>query len=388
MDDQNFKKILENIETPEIDVNAKKRALNLASAAFDAHQTEKAQEKQNKFQGSSLLTRLMGNSKTKTHKKARSLMEKKTRKNFIYGGMATAMAVIIVASVSFDHLPQFGAKNEPNAQFDNVWHNITEVKRQSLWKLISKDKAPNNYELQQHHSSVMTYEDAGDPSSQQQSPAIPNKAKNTADKGDALRPYGARQESDLTREMPPAQPIPSEKKKVSINESLSDSGLKPQGAVMAYTGTGGGSSIKDQTTIARTSIAPMNHPISPSIVISQDEMAPDFYQDTGRDKFEDFKENPIKSVKAEPVSTFSIDVDTASYSFIRRQLNAGVLPQKDAVRIEEMINYFDYDYPVAEDKSKPFAPTVTIIDSPWSEGKKLMHIGIKGYDIIRLNEQP
>ena len=101
-----------------------------------------------------------------------------------------------------------------------------------------------------------------------------------------------------------------------------------------------------------------------------------------RDDFETFSINPIKLVSAEPVSTFSIDVDTASYSFVRRQLNNGVLPSKDAVRIEEMLNYFDYDYPLPTDKSQPFKPSVVVTDSPWASGKKLVHIGIKGYDII------
>lgn len=100
-----------------------------------------------------------------------------------------------------------------------------------------------------------------------------------------------------------------------------------------------------------------------------------------RDDFESVSTNTIKLVSAEPVSTFSIDVDTASYSFVRRQLNNGVLPVKDAVRIEEMVNYFDYEYPLPSNKSQPFEPTVVVSDSPWASGKKLIHIGIKGYDI-------
>ena len=107
------------------------------------------------------------------------------------------------------------------------------------------------------------------------------------------------------------------------------------------------------------------------------------YQDVGRDKFEDFDENPIKLVTQEPVSTFSIDVDTSSYAFVRKQLNAGVLPQKDAVRVEEMVNYFDYDYALPEDKAQPFKPNVTVTPSPWNEGRKIVHIGIKGYDIAK-----
>jgi Ca-activated chloride channel family protein len=111
------------------------------------------------------------------------------------------------------------------------------------------------------------------------------------------------------------------------------------------------------------------------------------YQDEGRDRFEHFEVNPVKRTVDDPVSTFSVDVDTASYSFVRRQLNAGVLPQKDAVRVEEMINYFGYDWPAANNRSQPFKPTVVVSDSPWGKGKKLVHIGIKGYEIPP-REQP
>lgn len=112
----------------------------------------------------------------------------------------------------------------------------------------------------------------------------------------------------------------------------------------------------------------------------------------GRDKFETVAENTVKKVSKDPVSTFSIDVDTASYSFVRRQLNNGVLPQKAAVRVEEMMNYFDYDYPQPKSKQQPFKTTVAVIDSPWdtqeaAAGKKLVHIGIKGYD-MKSHETP
>jgi Ca-activated chloride channel family protein len=105
--------------------------------------------------------------------------------------------------------------------------------------------------------------------------------------------------------------------------------------------------------------------------------------DEGRDKFEQFDASPVKQVARDPVSTFSADVDTASYSFVRRQLNAGLLPQKDAVRVEEMVNYFDYAWPAADSPKAPFKPTVVVSDSPWGKGRKLLHIGIKGYEIAR-----
>jgi len=109
---------------------------------------------------------------------------------------------------------------------------------------------------------------------------------------------------------------------------------------------------------------------------------PGYYKDVGRDRFEEITINPVKLVGEEPVSTFSIDVDTASYAFVRRQLNNGTLPQKDAVRVEELINYFNYDYSVPQDRSKPFKPSVAVYPTPWNKNTKLLHIGIKGYDIV------
>jgi Ca-activated chloride channel family protein len=105
--------------------------------------------------------------------------------------------------------------------------------------------------------------------------------------------------------------------------------------------------------------------------------------DEGRDKFQQFDVNPVKQVADEPVSTFSADVDTASYTFVRRQLNSGRLTEKDSVRVEEMINYFDYAWPAAGSAKTPFKPTVVVSDSPWGKGRKLVHIGVKGYELSR-----
>ncbi|OYX50186.1 MAG: hypothetical protein B7Y90_04175 [Alphaproteobacteria bacterium 32-64-14] len=103
--------------------------------------------------------------------------------------------------------------------------------------------------------------------------------------------------------------------------------------------------------------------------------------DVNRDTYRDVEINAVKVVAEEPVSTFSIDVDTASYSNVRRMLNQGYLPPQDAVRIEEMINYFDYEYALPKSKDKPFETTVKIVPSPWAEGRQLMHVAIQGYDI-------
>ncbi len=111
-----------------------------------------------------------------------------------------------------------------------------------------------------------------------------------------------------------------------------------------------------------------------------DEQSPVLTEEN-RDKFNAAEINSVKQVTTEPVSTFSIDVDTASYSFVRRALNAGHLPPKDAVRVEEMINYFPYNYPSPESAETPFKPTLTVMPSPWNLRNKLVHVAIKGYDL-------
>ena len=93
-------------------------------------------------------------------------------------------------------------------------------------------------------------------------------------------------------------------------------------------------------------------------------------------------ENDFKNVKTNPLSTFSIDVDAASYSNMRRFINNGQNPPADAVRIEEMINYFSYDYPQPKDEH-PFSITTEVSDCPWNENNKLIHIGLQGKKIDR-----
>lgn len=108
---------------------------------------------------------------------------------------------------------------------------------------------------------------------------------------------------------------------------------------------------------------------------------PQYYHDQGRDKFTEIETNPVKITAEEPVSTFSIDVDTASYSFVRASLNNNTLPQKDAVRIEEMVNYFPYDYTGPADKAEPFKANVSVFPAPWNPSNRLLHIGIKGFSL-------
>ena len=114
---------------------------------------------------------------------------------------------------------------------------------------------------------------------------------------------------------------------------------------------------------------------------------PTYWQPSNTSTFPDAKPNPVKVTAEEPVSTFSIDVDTASYGIVRDALNGGALPPADAVRIEEMVNYFDYAYPGPEDRKVPFKASVRVYPTPWNKDTKILHIGIKGFDIPR-KERP
>lgn len=98
------------------------------------------------------------------------------------------------------------------------------------------------------------------------------------------------------------------------------------------------------------------------------------------ENYANFDDNPVKQVLISPVSTFSIDVDTGSYSVVRRMINSGQLPRHDAVRSEELINYFSYDYPERAERLAPFTVHKEISVSPWNPNTHLLHIGIKGYE--------
>ena len=140
-----------------------------------------------------------------------------------------------------------------------------------------------------------------------------------------------------------------------------------------------------------TELAPMAEPMPPSPVMATRVAPPVGYtaarvaDDTlaaplpDTEEFANADTNPLKITAEDPVSTFSIDVDTASWSVIRSSLMAGYLPPKEAVRIEEMINYFPYDYPApAADSPDPFRPTVTVMGTPWNEGTQLVQIALQG----------
>ena len=120
-----------------------------------------------------------------------------------------------------------------------------------------------------------------------------------------------------------------------------------------------------------------NEIASPARTRMQESFSYQQYPDWNTEEYDRIYENTFLLAQQNPLSTFSIDVDTASYSNVRRFINDNQFPYKDAVRIEEMINYFSYDYPQPE-KDHPFSITTEISTCPWNDSHRLIHIGLQG----------
>lgn len=105
------------------------------------------------------------------------------------------------------------------------------------------------------------------------------------------------------------------------------------------------------------------------------------------ERYGQISDNPIHRVAEAPVSTFSVDVDTGSYSNVRRLLNGGALPPADAVRVEELINYFPYDYALPRD-GRPFAVHTALAPAPWNAQRVLLRVAIKGQDVAKQSLPP
>ena len=136
------------------------------------------------------------------------------------------------------------------------------------------------------------------------------------------------------------------------------------------------------TEVSQTfAISPQRIMAQPAMRMVMPSIQPHYIPEQSSENYQHIVTNPLRVVSEHPVSTFSIDVDTGSYSNIRRMINQGNLPPKDAVRIEEMINYFDYQYPTPSSTNQPFAINIEMMTAPWNHYRKLLKIGLKGYEI-------
>ena len=138
-------------------------------------------------------------------------------------------------------------------------------------------------------------------------------------------------------------------------------------------------------------------PVSPSITASQGRMASPSVgyvrpvmvpTDPGNERYAGKDVSPVHQVRTEPVSTFSVDVDTGAYANMRRFVSAGSLPPKDAMRTEELINYFRYDYERPGRQEAPFTVSTDVMTTPWNPATRLLRIGLRGYDLPRSARPP
>ena len=121
-------------------------------------------------------------------------------------------------------------------------------------------------------------------------------------------------------------------------------------------------------------------------VYIEEEVCPT-YAKFNTEAYDYLQEHPFLKVEQNPLSTFGVDVDTASYANIRRFIRDGQMPPKDAVRIEEMINYFTYNYPTPSTE-KPFSVRTEVANCPWQENHKLLSLALKGKELAEGKRPP
>jgi Ca-activated chloride channel family protein len=136
-----------------------------------------------------------------------------------------------------------------------------------------------------------------------------------------------------------------------------------------------------QEAVAVTFMTPPSPPPPAPGIIAAPASLPVYSEAANRENYAEVEANPIQRVAEHPVSTFSIDVDSGSYANVRRMLVAGSLPPSDAVRAEEMINYFDYGYAPPASTATPFSVTTELAPAPWNPNRQLLLVGIKGYEV-------
>jgi Ca-activated chloride channel family protein len=188
--------------------------------------------------------------------------------------------------------------------------------------------------------------------------------------------------SDLALETAPA-PVPEADAVAKAAPEESDADARARKEAPA-----GGAAPEMEAGLADSGAAPdMSMLPAPSAVVAP-MPAPDPmpYLEPDTEDYANAAANPVKITAEEPVSTFSTDVDTASYAVVRSTLNLGVLPTPDQVRVEEMVNYFPYAYPAPE-PGQTFRTTVSVMPTPWNDGTQLVTIGLQG-ELPAVAERP
>ncbi|RAZ89240.1 VWA domain-containing protein [Mesorhizobium hawassense] len=361
MVDDNELERLRNLAVPAPDDEAKARALAAAMQAFDLDEKISVVP-QGTFAGLRLTER------------ARKLWREIMQRKLIATPAITALVALPIAGyAAFEML-----KEQPPVIGGKGTVTETVADKPAAQKPLPEQPAINEPLAAAPAKEKKADADAETRANSQVAPAAPKSATEV----DSLL------KQEVAPETTPAlQPAPAE------SGQLAAGGKDGAGAIAGYSPrqSADESARADKAPEGNAAAVPASPPamadsklmVQPSPMPS-DQMQP---QEENRDRIETFKTNPVHETAHDPVSTFSIDVDTASYSFVRRSLKEGALPQADTVRVEEMINYFPYDWKGPDSAATPFNSTVTVMPTPWNEHTKLMHVAIKGFD-VKPAEQP
>jgi Ca-activated chloride channel family protein len=176
---------------------------------------------------------------------------------------------------------------------------------------------------------------------------------------------------------PPPQPATEE-----VDSTLANAEARDQAQIqdVIVTGAKAARASEQHAPLSVSSVS------SPAMVANY--QPPVYQQPTNTERYEHNDDNPVHRVAEQPVSTFSIDVDTGAYANVRRFLTDGQLPPQDAVRVEEMINYFDYRYAPPASRDVPFRVATEVAPAPWNSQALLMKIGIKGFEVAAAERPP
>ncbi len=195
---------------------------------------------------------------------------------------------------------------------------------------------------------------------------------------------------------PAPAPAPQPRTEIADAEAAPDIALPSVAVPNGFNATASGEqngvlSFEESSAVGITQFGNGNA----TVIQQEGRVATGFFQDAAplptpqnTEEFANADDNPVQVVAENPVSTFSSDVDTAAYSLLRSSLNRGQLPDPDAIRIEEMMNYFPYDLPAPDaDDVSPFRPTVEVFQTPWNPDTQLVHIGIRG-ELPAIEDRP
>jgi Ca-activated chloride channel homolog len=378
-DDQKPDALIDSLKQPApvADSSAKKRAIALAMAEFDlaknqSSHTESIQTEKKlfSFQGFLDWFRLKGTNPQSAH---RSDTMKVPSRKFLIGSLTTASVAVIGMVIL----------QKPNSPLMNMHEPlvVTEIsvepKNQPVPVVIGEAK-DEEVVVADFKQNIKEADDAKSDVALRASAGAELKKESVAkDKvvdSITAEDIAAFPDASVTESLQRMPDISIEKEKASELAS------RRQEAEYAAVEEASAKQMAAKPALA----TPVESNVQPAPMVAETALPADIVQPQQqefRDRFEEFKDNSVKAVAEEPVSTFSIDVDTASYSFVRRMLNNGQLPAKDMVRQEELINYFDYHYPISDNRKTPFTTSVNLMDSPWKKGNKLIHVAIQGYQL-------